>query len=127
MNGEKAGARKITANNILRQICPRVNRFFAGTDFKMQLRRIYAAGAAYRCNFFPAQHFLPFFDIQTLIVGIRGDIAIAVFYQNEIAKPFQLVAGIGNDPFVCRFYVSSGGCLDVYSVVAAPFADNAEI
>ena len=117
----------MTANNILRQIRPRVNRFFAGTDFKMQLWRIYAAGAAYRCNFFPAQHFLPFFDIQTLIVGIRGDIAITVFYQNEIAKPFQLVAGIGNDPFVCRFYVSSGGCLDVYSVVATPFADNAEI
>lgn len=60
MNGEKAGARKMTANNILRQIRPRVNRFFAGTDFKMQLRRIYAAGAAYRCNFSPRNTFCPF-------------------------------------------------------------------
>lgn len=34
MNGEKAGARKMTANNILRQICPRVNRFLPARTSK---------------------------------------------------------------------------------------------
>ena len=73
-----------------------------------------------RIEFFTIEQYLVFFQ-NIMVRQTRSP------YEMEIAKPFQLVAGIGNDPFVCRFYVSSGGCLDVYSVVAAPFTDNAEI
>lgn len=49
-----------------------------------------------------------------------------MFYQNQVAKAFQLVSGIGHRSAVRRLDGRAAGSFDIDTVVIAPFADGTE-
>ena len=104
----------------------RIYRFFAAAYLKVELRQTDAAGTADGGNFFATGNFLPFFYQQLFIMRISRNPTIVMFYQNQVAKAFQLVSGIGHRSAVRRLDGRAAGSFDIDTVVIAPFADGTE-
>ena len=104
-----------------------IDGFFTLTDFKMQLRRDNAAGCTDRRNFFTTGDPLAFFNQNLFIMRIGRNPAVIMFYQNQIAKAFKLVAGIGDGSFIRGLDCRSFGSFDIYTVIVAPFGYRPEV
>ena len=83
----------------------------------MQLRRSHAAGTAYSGDFFASCNFLSFFNKQPVVMSISRYPTVDMLNQNQVAKTFKFVAGIGDCTGICGLYISSQRCLNIYAVV----------
>ncbi len=91
----------------------------------MQLRRVDPAGGADGGNLFAAAHFLPFFNQQSVVMGISGNPAVVMTDEDQIAETFQFVAGISDGAAVGGFDGGPSAGLDIDAVVGPSFADGA--
>ncbi len=83
----------------------------------MQLRAVNAAGIADRTDCRPGINGLTAPDQQAIQMGISGHPAIRVADQQQIAKPTQLIARIGDNAALGSPYRRALGCCDIDAVI----------
>ncbi len=86
----------------------------------MQLRAVDAAGVADRTDRRPGINSLTAPDQQPIQMGISGHPAIGVTDQQQIAKPAQLIARIGDNAALGSPYWCALGCRDIDAVIMQP-------
>ena len=60
-------------------------------------------------------------------MGVSGNPAVGMLDQNQVAKPFQFVSGIGNRAGIGGFNRCSQRGFNINAVIGAPFADASEL
>src|SRR5579872_1497784 len=94
-----------------------IDRLSALAQLEMQLRAIDVARLPDPGDHLPALYLAAPLHQQRIAMGVGGDPAVGVANQKQVAESPQLIAGIDDDPVLCRLNRCAERCRDVDPVI----------